>query len=258
MLYLNGKFYDEDTSSKHYQYGMACFETIMGLSGKLVFFHEHIERLVKSLELLGINREIDYKGIVEETIKRSGLEIEQEFFIKILVSDRDVYVKAEKIRHRYEEKGVKLGWINGYYQNELGFLKSSNYLVNILAREEASKNGLYEGIFTNRMSDVTEGSISNIFFVKDGVFKTPSLDLNILSGVTRGKIIEILAKVGVPFQEGHFKKEELEHADGIFITNSLMKNGLLWSNSFEGRRLDKLEIFHIIEKEYLKLVGSVI
>ena len=87
MLYLNGKFYDEDTSSKHYQYGMACFETIMGLSGKLVFFHEHIERLVKSLELLGINREIDYKGIVEETIKRSGLEIEQEFFIKILVSD---------------------------------------------------------------------------------------------------------------------------------------------------------------------------
>ena len=114
-------------------------------------------------------------------------------------------------------------------------MKSSNYLVNILAREEASKNGLYEGIFTNRMGDVTEGSISNIFFVKDGVFKTPSLDLNILSGVTRGKIIEILAKVGVPFQEGHFKKEELEHADGIFITNSLMKNGLLWSNSFEGR-----------------------
>ncbi len=258
MLYLNGKIYEKDMSSKHYQYGMACFETIMGMRGKPVFFDEHISRLEKSLKKLGIYREIEYRSIVQSMINKTGIQAEDEFFIKILVSDVDTYVKVEKIEHRYEENGVSLGFIRKYYQNELGFLKSASYLGNILAKREASENGFYEGIFTNRLGYITEGTISNVFFVKDGIVKTPSLDLNILDGITRRKIIEILVRFGFTVEEGHFLKEELLEGDGIFISNSLMKKGILWSESFEGKHFEKLEFFHIIEKEYSKLLGSMI
>ena len=127
-------------------------------------------------------------------------------------------MKLEKFQGREAEKGIEVSFVKEIYQNELGFLKSGNYLGNIIARKNLKG---FEGIFLNRLGQITEGTISNLFFIKNEVIYTPSLDLNILSGITR-KIIIKLAKInGIEVQEGHFYKKDIEEAEAIFFTNSL-------------------------------------
>lgn len=257
MYYLNNKFYDEDPMEKDFFYGYSLFETMMGKYNRIVFFDEHMKRLKKSAKLLEIKNSLE-KEVIDEIIKKENLKENDEFLVKVQISDKNNYVKIEKIELREAEMGIKVKIIDKYFQNEAGFVKSGNYLLNILARKELLEAGYYEGVFCNREGIITEGSISNLFFVKNGVLKTPSLDLNILPGITREKIIGLSAKMELEVQEGHFHVNELLNSDGVFFTNSLMKKGLLWVNEIDGIAKTKNSLFHNLEKEYLKLTNNMI
>ena len=100
--------------------------------------------------------------------------------------------------------------------------------------------------------------MTNLFFIKNEILYTPSLDLNILQGVTRGIIIKISNSLGIKVQEGHFYKKDLLESDSIFFTNSLMKIGLLWTSEFENIKKNKTKEIHKLEKEYYKLIRDMI
>ena len=258
MIYLNGEIIKSERKSSGFFYGYGCFETIMGLKRMPIFFDEHISRLQKSLKYLDIYRKINYKKIITELIEKENLNLEDEFYIKIAVTDTEIYVKVEKIKLREEKNGIVVGKIEKYYQNELGFIKSMNFMNNMLARKEIIKKNFYEGIFINRNNFITEGTISNIFWIKEKTILTPSLDLNILSGITREHIIKILKKFKINLVEGKYQYKELLDADGIFITNSLMKRGILWVREIDGKQKNNNEIMTLIEKEYLKIIENMI
>ncbi|MGM0507671.1 MAG: aminotransferase class IV [Fusobacteriota bacterium] len=259
MIYLNGNFIKKSKKENMgFSYGYGCFETIMGLNEKCVFLDDHINRLKKSLKYLNIHRKINFKQIIEKLIKKSDLSQNDEFSLKIIITDRDIFFQIKKMGLRVKKEGVSLGKIHKFYQNELGFIKSTNYMTNILARKQLKKRNLFEGIFSNRLGYITEGTISNVFWIKDGVLLTPSLDLNILPGITRRKILDIAKKQKIPIKEGHFKYCDLKEADGIFITNSLMKNGLLWINLLEDIKFNKLKLINNIEKVYSKKVQNML
>ncbi len=253
MYYLNGRIEKEEILSNDFFYGESIFETMYGKKMKIFFLEEHLERLKKSMDFLGISNKIDFYKLIDEFIKQHE-EID-EFIFKIQVSSKNLYMKLEKFQGREAEKGIEVSFVKEIYQNELGFLKSGNYLGNIIVRKNLKG---FEGIFLNRLGQITEGTISNLFFIKNEVIYTPSLDLNILSGITR-KIIIKLAKInGIEVQEGHFYKKDIEEADAIFFTNSLMKKGLLWVSKLENLEFKKVEKIHKLEKEYLKMLDDMI
>ena len=69
-------------------------------------------------------------------------------------------------------------------------VKSGNYLNNILALGEARRrSGAYEAILCVADGTVAEGASSNVFAVRGGVVRTPPLDVGILDGITRAKVI---------------------------------------------------------------------
>lgn len=257
MYFLNGKYYETDPMGNDFFYGYSLFETIMGLKNIPVFLDEHLERLEKSSKLLGIKNVIK-KDVIFEIIKKEKLKENDEFLVKIQVSDKNNYLKIERTNLREAESGIQVKIIDNYYQNEMGFVKSGNYLLNILVRKELLSENYFEGVFCNRNEVITEGTISNIFFVKNNVLKTPSLDLNILPGITRNKIIKIAKKMELEVQEGHFSVNDLLESEGIFFTNSLMKKGLIWVNEINGTAKNKNSLFHNLEKEYLKLIKNMI
>ena len=94
--------------------------------------------------------------------------------------------------------------------------------------------------------------------IKDNIIYTPNLELNILSGITRTKIIELCKKNNFEVQEGFYTREMLLESEAIFFTNSLMKKGLLWVSEFENLKKNKTSQIHKIEKEYLKMLGDMI
>jgi len=104
-------------------------------------------------------------------------------------------------------------------------IKSTNIIENLLAKNEATNQGAREGIWINTKGYLVEGTVSNLFFVKNEVLYTPSLECGCLPGTRRLIVIECARRLGIPVREGRFIRAHLEGADEVFLTNALM--GLL-------------------------------
>jgi branched-subunit amino acid aminotransferase/4-amino-4-deoxychorismate lyase len=101
--------------------------------------------------------------------------------------------------------------------------KTLGYLENILARRLAHKHKCLEAIFTNTNNYIMEGTRSSLFIVKDRKIFTPSLEANILSGITRRIVIGLCTKNALKVREKLFHKEEIFSADEVFLVSSLME-----------------------------------
>lgn len=66
------------------------------------------------------------------------------------------------------------------------------YANSAFAKSEAVMNGFDEAIVLDQLGNVSEASASNLFMVRDGVAITPSLSDNVLEGITRATVIELL------------------------------------------------------------------
>ena len=84
------------------------------------------------------------------------------------------------------------------------------------------ENKLYEVILVDRDGLITEGSRSNIFFIKDGEVYTSPLH-QVLPGVTRGKIVEIIGNKGAKIHERPIPETEIGSFDAAFISGTSPK-----------------------------------
>jgi branched-chain amino acid aminotransferase len=101
--------------------------------------------------------------------------------------------------------------------------KTTNLLKSIILKEEAKTKSANEVVILNTDGFIAECVVSNIFIVNNGSVITPSLDTNILPGITRRTILDICNDNGIPASEERFTIERLIKADEVFITNSLME-----------------------------------
>ncbi len=99
-------------------------------------------------------------------------------------------------------------------------IKSLNYLNNILARIEANAAGMDEALMLNTQGFVTEGTVDNIFIIKDGQLITPRASDGLLQGITRDVILQIAAELGLIIQEISFTPDYLMQADECFLTGT--------------------------------------
>ncbi len=101
---------------------------------------------------------------------------------------------------------------------------SSHKIIDIMnllyALKEARKRGYDEALLFDANCFVSEACFANVFFVKDGVFFTPSLDTGCLPGTRRKLVMKIVQDMGIPLFEGCFKREELLSADEVFLTSA--------------------------------------
>src|SRR5699024_7212406 len=67
---------------------------------------------------------------------------------------------------------------------------------------------------------LTEGTSTNVFIVKDGVYKTHPVNNMILNGITRRRILELFKENNLAYEEVEFTKSELFEADEVFITST--------------------------------------
>jgi len=99
--------------------------------------------------------------------------------------------------------------------------KTGNYLNNLLALVEARRAGGADAVMVNTSGHVTEGTTSNVFWVRGGVVRTASLECGILSGITRHELLEEMRRDGLCVEEGGFELEDLTGADEAFLTGTV-------------------------------------
>jgi branched-chain amino acid aminotransferase len=102
-------------------------------------------------------------------------------------------------------------------------IKSLNFLNNILAKQEASRSGAFDGLMLNAEGHITECTTSNIFFVKDGCIRTPSVACGILDGITREVVLSLAREQEVPIEEGCYTPDAVIEADECFLSNTTME-----------------------------------
>ncbi len=221
-------------------YGDGVFETLRSYQGRVFKLEEHLQRLFQSARLISLRipkpaKEIEaiiYKtlfknriedGMIRLTCSRGpgqiGLDpsfaLRPTFIVMafpFIPPPESVYKKGVSIRIVSTRRNL-----SGAIPTEA---KSSNFLNNILAKIEAKKEGADEAILLNDKGYLTEGTISNLFFLKKGNLFTPSLKSGILEGVTRNAVIDLAKSNQIRITEKLIKPAALHAADECFITST--------------------------------------
>jgi branched-subunit amino acid aminotransferase/4-amino-4-deoxychorismate lyase len=110
-----------------------------------------------------------------------------------------------------------------YSRSPLVRFKTISYLENIFVFDWARRQRYFDAVFTNERGEITEGSITNVFFVSKGHIFTPPTDAGLLAGVTRKQIIKIAGTLGLSLTESTFNLADLNRFDGAFVTNSVIE-----------------------------------
>lgn len=245
MVYLNGSIMTPDQASISVQdygflYGCALFETMRAYDGKIFRLDSHLARLAKSATLLGIQLDLSmlrsavYDLLQANELREAKIRITLSAGEGAFVPDLDscknpnIFIVASEYQPYPDDiyqRGFKV-IVSSWQRNSgslLSHIKSTNYLENLLARQEARKKGADEAIWLNEKGLVAEGTMSNVFLVFEDVIKTPPEESGILPGITRRTIFEIAESINVKIIEDKIDIETLKNATEIFITNSLIE-----------------------------------
>ena len=91
------------------------------------------------------------------------------------------------------------------------------YVNMAFQKSEAELNGYDEAVVLTADGHVNEASAANLFMVRDGVALTPPVSDDLLEGVTRKALMELLANEGIPVVERSIDRSELYVADEVFL-----------------------------------------
>jgi 4-amino-4-deoxychorismate lyase len=121
-------------------------------------------------------------------------------------------------------RGIKLASLLGVRAEApwlLGGVKSTSYAVNMAAEAEARARGADDAVFVRDDGVLLEGTVTNVWWRRGETLYTPSLDLNILAGVTRAVLLELAPGAGYEVEQGVYPLEDLLAADEAFTSSSV-------------------------------------
>jgi branched-chain amino acid aminotransferase len=245
IVYLNGVFLPANKaaisiSDYGFLYGCGIFETMRAYNGKVFRLDAHLERLKKSADRLEIPVQPDrLKEQVDDTLRINRLA---EARVRVHLTSgegtaapdfrscRNPTLLIRTVPYTPFSAGVyDMGFrvmISTFHRcsrSVLPYLKTSNYLENLLVRKEAADSGYDDAVLLNEKGNIAEASTSNLFIVRGDVLKTPELQSGILPGITRTVVLELAAGSGLKALETDIAPVELLSAEEVFLTNSVME-----------------------------------
>ncbi|MFC2035685.1 aminotransferase class IV [Chloroflexota bacterium] len=245
IIYLNGAMVlrsQAKVSALDYGflYGYGLFETMRAYNGSVYRLDNHLTRLAKSADRLGIVVDTGIlKKAVVDILEANGL---RDARVRLAVSIGEgsfvpdirsciaptVLVVAAKYTPYADEiyqRGFKVivSSVRRNSQSPVPAMKTANYMESLLARQEAKAAGVDDALFLNEKGQLTEASTSNVFLVSKGMLKTPQQESGILPGITRGIILEQALKMGIMAFETDIWLEEILGTDEVFLTNSILE-----------------------------------
>ena len=240
-IYLNGQILPSDKaqisiSDRGFLFGDGLIETFRTYSQAPFMLKSHLNRLVKSAEVLGINtpdiealKDAVYKvvennniseGKIRLTVTR-GTSLSGSFYenidqptVLITISDLDTASLSTV------QGGVRT--ISGEDKRSLvSGHKNLSMMASVNSFRQVAEKGAYDMIQVTRRGFVTEGLRSNVFIVLDGILLTPPLGSRVLPGITRQVAINIAKRNGLKVEEDGIVGQDLKSAEEIFLTNSV-------------------------------------
>jgi 4-amino-4-deoxychorismate lyase len=236
-------------SNRAIHYGDGLFETILCDNNQLLYWQRHYQRLQCSSAKLNVNCPdehlllADIKTLLDDTEQ----PLNSQYVIKIIIS-RGAGKRGYLFDNDSKEtRIVMLSALDPDYSTfatgrlltgelylceqqvsinkNLAGIKHLNRLENVLARnewEDSATNTIIDGLMLDANAHVIEGTMSNLFTVKDQRLITPNLEYSGVKGIMRDVIIDIAKQDDIDVSISDITLEELLSMDECFITNSLI------------------------------------
>jgi branched-chain amino acid aminotransferase len=221
-------------------YGDSVYETVATAHGRLFALDEHLTRLERSAARVGLRppARAEIEQAIAATVAAAG---NRESRVRVMVTrgigqmdldpasaeDHQLVVLVFPLNPPSGEmyaRGVSVAIVSVTRNSPQAIdpaVKSGNYLNNVLALGEARRrSGAYEAILCAADGTVAEGASSNVFVVAGGFVRTPPLDVGILDGITRAKVIDLCRASRIRFEEARLSPEQLRGASEVFITSA--------------------------------------
>lgn len=233
LAYYKGKFLPENEchvsiNDRSFRFGDGIFDTCLVIAGQIYNFTRHKERLENGLRTYKIKLDTtDLENLCRELIKKNSL---QDGYVRIVVSrgengsgaigylpkDTIPYLMIQTSEKPYPAFKALSLFLSSHIAATKPPSKTNNSLLYTLAMMEAREQDCDNALLLNKNGHICETASGNIFWVKDGVLYTPSLDLELVAGTMREKALELWEGKKI---EGHFTLQDLQTADEVFMSN---------------------------------------
>jgi branched-chain amino acid aminotransferase len=205
----------------------SVYEVIRLIDGVALFLEDHFDRLITSARISGIQLNMqlsEFSRSIEELMVANRQNTGNIKFL--LTTENNVnHWWLSFIPHSYPTQAeYELGVTSGLLDAER--LNPEAKVIQSAVREKADQmiadKKLYEVLLVDRNGFITEGSRSNVFFVKENIFYTAPATM-VLSGVTRKKVLDCLKELNYPVIEQAVLDKEVCNYDGVFLTGTSPK-----------------------------------
>lgn len=239
-VYLNGKFLPIDEAyvpvlDRGFIFGDGVYEMIPVYSRRPFRLQEHIRRLQKSLSALRIDNphsEAEWQALLLELVDRNDGD-DQSLYLQVTrgpaprdhafprVSIPTVFMMSNPLfvaTAAQVESGVAAISTRDIRWDRCD-IKAISLLPNVLLKQMAVDAGVAETVMF-RDGILTEGAVSNIFAVENGVLLAPPQDNHMLPGITYDLVLELADANAIPVEIGHHDEARIRAADELWITSS--------------------------------------
>lgn len=237
-VYLNGEIVASSEAKisvfdRGFLFGDGIYEVMIQINGHFFFGDAHLKRLAGCLKKVNIAFDTaDLQNHIDRLLEATDLKSKN--CLLYMQVTRGVAPRKHSFPEKtgptlmmyalpYELPEVNTQLASVVTQPDFRWhrcdIKMTSLLGNVMANDFAIRNGHYEAVF-HREGKMTEGSHSNLFFVKDGTVYTHPADRHILNGITREIVLKICRDAGIPYREEAISFETVSMMDEAFLTGT--------------------------------------
>ncbi len=222
---INSEIVTVDVLEKMLLQEPMIYEVIRVIKGKPLFYQDHMARLKTSAELMdksicGIQAELE--AGIRSLISTLNMDSDN---IKIVIGNWGepqptwlaFGVKGFYPPKEWYEEGIKTTLFHESRHNPHAKVVNGPLALRVDKMRETTD--YFEALLVDEQSRITEGSRSNVVFIKDGVVLIPKAELA-LKGITKQKLIQAIEDLDLPWKEADIKTTDLPNMEGVFITGT--------------------------------------
>jgi branched-chain amino acid aminotransferase len=240
----------------------SIYEVIRVIDGIPLFIEDHFDRLLRSMQIQGLAFQMAFPDFKQNIAKLVLVNQKMAGNLKFVysVAYGNIHWAFSFIPHSYPTPDDYLSGV----VTDLLFAERLNPNAKVIQtsiRDEAnqliSDRKLYEVLLVDRDGKITEGSRSNVFFVKNDAFYTAPASL-ILEGITWKKVLVCLNELGFPVVEKPVSVDEINQFEAAFITGTspkILPIRLIGSQMFDVRNnavVELMECYNRMIQDYIR------
>lgn len=216
--------------SRAYTFSDSIYEVIPYFLGKPLCFQQHIDRMVESAKLSGLD--LDFQLVSVEMKELAKTLVGQDGYVYFQISRGVDLIRSHLYKDDLEVERFGYAMPGSFPASPISamlcednrwancHIKSTSLLGNVLLMNQAKAQGCQE-IVMHRNGYMTEAGASNVFyFDQSGTIRTSALTENILPGITRDILIKALNDTSHQVTEGSCSIEDFDHSPCIWLSSS--------------------------------------